>query len=213
MSNLSTIIQMVSLPTALIAIIISISSFYYGRKPLIHITSNKIGPDYNMLTLDDNEFIIKNVSQNPAKDIQTKVKLIYNENAHDIGEYELNYLNPESHDVFRDISKRIESKLKNLKLVVKTEEKRSIKTNDGEDLLIINSLKIDSDFKINIEFKITCKADILVPTWINTHKFQYNFEISYAKNVVDSYGHYVGVPYGHEDNYIIIIKPSNGNWK
>ncbi len=160
-----------------------------------------------MLKLDDNVFIIENVSQNPAKDIQAKVKLIHNEIADDIGEYELTYLNPKGREVISDISKTIESKLENLKLVVKTIENRTLKTNGGEESLIIRSKKIKSDFKI------TCKADIRIPKWVNTHKFQYNFEISYTKCLIDELGNYIGVPHGHEDNYIITIKPSGEKYR
>ncbi len=131
MLDLSTIIQIVSNPTALIAIIISIisffisiGSFYYGRKPLL-----QIKPLLHEGKIINYEFIIKNVSEYPAKNNHVKIKLSSNENIQGIGEYELPhlyevpYLNPEEEDVIKGIFEEIESKLENEKLIIKVEYK------------------------------------------------------------------------------------------
>ncbi len=220
MPDLSTIIQVGSFPISIMALIIAYFSFTYGRKPLIHINSNKI---------NDYEFIIKNVSKNPAKDIRAKIKLIHNENTHDIGEYKLDYSNPEDEDVIRDISDRIESKLENLKLLIKAESKcpkepkfcrtdmeiQAIKENvySDEELQAISSHRIDNNFKINIEFEITCKADIPI-SW--EHKFRYNFEVSYTELNLDDIiepERSSAILYGWEDDFELTIKPSTGKWK
>ncbi len=79
--------DLTSLSIALGAMIISIVSFYYGRKPLINIAIKDIGTNYTVPT--DYEFTIKNVSKNPAEDVLVSVKLIYNETPHNIGNYKL----------------------------------------------------------------------------------------------------------------------------
>lgn len=228
MPDLSTIIQVVSLPIALVALIISIGSFYYDRKPRIHTTSKNIGVNYRVPA--DYEFTIKNVSQNPAKDILVSVKLIHNEKAHDIGEYKRDYLNPEEEEVIRDISERINSKLEDLKLLIRTDSISPEELEFGTTEHVIEVLeklyeenesqiiclyRIDNDFKINIEFKITCKADILISM---RDKFRYNFEVSFNKRDLDDLNineqdAAIAISYYYENNFFFVMKPSTGKWK
>lgn len=222
--------DLLTITIALVAVIISIGSFYYGRKPLIYITSKDIGKNY--LTPTNYKFTIKNVSQNPAKDILVEVKLIHNEIAHNIGDYELDYLTPEAEDVISDISNRIESKLEELKILDITESidpffyrsdfidddiKILEKYYEDNEFQTICSYIIDNDFKINIEFKITCRAHIPIST---IDKFRYNFELSYIKYDLENmdlikheHEKALAISYGYEDNFFLIMKPSNGKWK
>jgi hypothetical protein len=142
MFDLSTIQEMLSsvsfraviaLIISIFSLIFSISSFYYGKKPLVDVTLNQINVD---TPYPDCEFTIKNISKNPAKDIHVKVKLIINKNTHNIGEYKLNYLNPRAQEVIRDVVKKIESKNKNLQWLFCWEE---IPGNDS--VRFINFLK------------------------------------------------------------------------
>ncbi|VVB84300.1 Uncharacterised protein [uncultured archaeon] len=236
MPDFSTIIQILSNHTALIAVIISIGSFfisifsfYYGRKPIIHVTSKNIGAKH--LVPNDYEFTVKNVSQNPAKDVLLSVKLIHTKNTYDIGEYKLDYLNPEAEDII-DISEIIKSKLENLKILfsfdsiipedsgfeLKSREIEILKKyyEDNEFHTIVSNT-IDNDFKITIEFKITCRANIPISM---RDKFQYNFELSYEKYDLDDLflnineqDKVLAISYGYEDNFSLIIKPSNGKWR
>lgn len=239
MPDLSTTIQVVSNHTAQIAIIIStfsvfisIYSFYYGRKPLINITSKDIGANY--VAPAGYEFTIKNVSQNPAKDVLVSVKLIDKETTHNIDKYsEFAHLNPEDEQVI-SISDSINSKLINLEKLTCSNCTRP-EDATGRDIKaieklcedygysihdIIVSYGIDKDFKISIEFEITCRADIpkIFSLLFRRDKFRYNFEVSYQKYEEDDLDYfsknerykYLAISYGYENNFILIIKPSNG---
>lgn len=147
-----------------IVAVIAYFSFAYGRKPLIHIKGGG-NNDYG--------FFIKNVSKNPAKNICVKIKLIHNENTHDIGEYTIDYLNPEEEDYIKNMPEKIESILENLKLIIKVLYKwpenpdpacvnnsvqHIIAIQDGyykeEELQTLCSHKINDNFQISIKFEV-----------------------------------------------------------
>jgi hypothetical protein len=225
MPDLSLFAQMGTFIVAVVAYF----SFAYGRKPLIHIKSSNIA---------DYEFIIKNVSKNPAKNIFAKIKLDYKGNIRDIGKYELDYLNPEAEDVIKDMSEKVESELENINLLIKSPYKwpKNPESYFGDDtikhidaigkgyykeneLKTLHSHKINDNFEISIKFEITCKSDIpLDIPLLNTYKFLYNFKISYTKLDLDFFNKeepdtYLEISYGCMDNFNLHIQPSTGKWK
>lgn len=161
------------------------------------------------------------------------------------------HLNPEDEQVIRGISDRIKSELIKLEKLISNNS-----TNPGDligstsheidiveklyedynkqigDFYNIVSYRIDKDFKIDIEFKITCRADIpiSIPIFMRD-KFRYNFEVSYIKDDLDELGicdlddlrhsnlnenerdKYLAISYGYENNFFLIMKPSSGKWK
>lgn len=210
-----------------IAAVIAYFSFAIGRKPLIHIKAGKI---------DDYDFIIKNISKNPAKNIHVKIELTHNENSQDIDEYTLDYLNPEAEDVVKDMHEKIESTLENLNLLIKLPYKwpknpdqifednviEHIKAIEkgyykDDELQTLHSHKINDNFKISIKLEVTCKSDIpLDLPLLNKYKFLYNFEISYKMLDMDCKEEPETcwkISYGSMDNFYLHIQPSAGEWK
>lgn len=207
--------------------IIAYFSFIYGRKPLIHVKINK-NTDY--------EFIINNVSKNPAKNIIAEVKLDYKGKIEDIDKYKFNYLMPEAEEVIK-IFEKTESKLEHLKLLLKSpyewpinpesyfcmgriDEQINFIGNSKKDELetLHDSHKIDNNFKISINFKVTCNADMplekipLFNKLFNNHKFLYKFNISYTKHDLDylkdiDQETHLKILYGCMNNYYLIIRP------
>lgn len=206
--------------------IVTYYSFAYERKPIINIESK----------LKDYEFTIKNLGKNPAKNITIEIKLYNNEKSEHIGNYKLNYLNPESEDVI-NLSEKVNSKLEKLNLLIKVPYRwpknpdPSYVNNNMEHILAIEgdyykedelqtlySHKVNENFKISIKFEVTCKSDNpLDILWVNKYSFLYNFEISYTMFNMDNIGKeepdtFFEISYGCKDNFSLCIRPSVGKW-
>ncbi len=132
----------------------------------------------------------------------------------------LEHLNPEDEQIINDTSNKIQSELIKFEIL-----KKNYSTDTGDVLDVksrefkvveklheyyeeqlggfgkLVSYRIDKNFKINIEFEITCSADFLkifsilkIGVFQNTlksmrhkfkNKFLYNFELSYIKDDLD----------------------------
>lgn len=158
---------------------------------------------------------------------------MHNENTYDIGEYMREYLNPEEEDFIMNMPEKIESKLEELKLLIKVPYKwpenpdpayvnnvfqHIIDIENGrykeDELQTFHSHKINENFKIAIIFEVTCNSDI---PWFNKYNFLNNFEISYAMieefHLKEDHDINIEIGYGCKNNFSVWIRPSIGKWK